>query len=915
MVLRGTEALEAWARRSCSSYPTIKIRNMTSSFKDGLAFCAILHNYHPDLVPEFHSLKPANIRENCELAFSRAEQYLGIPPLLDPEDMAECSTPDRRSILLYLSELYAKLGGQAANSPAASTVVDTKTAVGNSNLRANLPPAMLNSTQNQKLTNNINNKSPNEALVKNIDNNITKPVIKAVSSTNIIESDSLSSDAASSSSADDSVSTTSTDEVSADSADETKDSDGCIDAEVIAHSSRTPLKKRESVERKNSIDSGFETTLSCSMDSSSSTQASPRISPCFVSSTPTKASSTQQHINQQIPPTPSPRKISNINRDKVCLRERLKSESEKSSSSNPFLEARARLRPLSTAYPAKSTPSIATKHDQDESMKINTSNNSTTPKSDILDISKSSSISKSSTLSTSSFSLLNNSEFTVFTPTNLSKSFAQRRQQFLEMKKLYKSEEKLNSLRDFALSTSDITTTDNQHNANSDNLSKSTIELVSNKSSDNIDNDNHKNNKSDENTKNEDNKKDVMTNLETSFKSALNKFKQCESKSMSNLSMSPNNGGFRSSSSAAFSRENSCSAISRGDNSCDFESPSGPSSMECKAIQTEESILGKEGGDRHKKSGNAIVDGDSGSKYQTHTTSTNNSCAKSVNSTTTTQAKSATTQQLTTTAANTTTVLRQQQYQQFNPTPTSILKTRYRRSMIETATKRPLLSETSKDSLVNNHFFPAVVHEGVMSYAPVGEAVRSRHSVSTSHQQAMYHIPSYQGHSQQAVAGPQHPPHHRQHPSHGHSHHEPIYQQPQLRTHHPHAHQMPQQSIYTTLAQHSYSTNNLTASGGCVRRPQQDATVTASPRLLQDALTNQTAAVSANHNRIPADAVYAQPHQHPTATAVRMRPNNGGNGGPKCHQRNRHSFHNLNHLLKEMKKSSFDYYEGQSTLV
>ena len=893
MVLRGTEALEAWARRSCSSYPTIKIRNMTSSFKDGLAFCAILHNYHPDLVPEFQSLKPANIRENCELAFGRAEHYLGIPPLLDPEDMAECSTPDRRSILLYLSELYAKLG--QANSSA--SVVDMKTAAGNSNLRATLPPAMLNANQNQKLTNNIY-KSPNEAL-KNIDNNL-KPVIKAVSNSNTtnIENGTLSScDATSSSSADDSVSTTSTDEVSADSADETKDSDGCIDAEVIAHvnTNRTPLKKRESVERKNSVDSGFETTLSCSMDSSSSTQASPRISPCFVSSTPTK-SSNQQHINQQIPPTPSPRKISNINRN-VCLRERLKSEGEKSSS-NPFLEARARLRPLSTAYPAKSTPSIATKHDQDESMKTNTSNNSTAPKSDILDISQSSAISKSSILSTSSFSLFNNSEFTVFTPTNLNKSFAQRRQQFLEMKKLYKSEEKLNSLRDFALSTSDIST-DKQH---SDNLSKSTIELVSNKSSDNIDKDNHEDNTSDENTEI---KKEVMTNLETSFKSALNKFKQCESKSMSNLSISPTNGGFRSSS-AAFSRENSY-----------VELPSGPSSMECKAIQTEESILGQEGGSgRHavanKKSGNAIVVADSG-KYQTHTPTSNTSCAKLVNNTTATtntpQVKPATTQ-----VTTATTVLRQQQYKQFNPTPTSILKTRYRRSMIETATKRPLLSETSKDLPANNHFqhqpCPSVVLEGVMSHTPVGEAVRNRNSLSTSHQPSMYHIPNYQGHSQQAVAGPQHPAHHRQQP---HSLHEPIYQQP--RTHHPHAHQMPHQSIYTTLAQHSYSTNNLTANGGCARRPQQDATVTASPRLLQDALTNQTAAGGVNHNRIPADAVYAQPHQHQTATAVRMRPNNGGNGGPKCHQRNRHSFHNLNHLLKEMKKSSYDYYEGQSTLV
>lgn len=77
-----------WCQTTTEHYPGVRVANFSRSWADGLALCAILHEYFPTDIGQFEALDGSTAEgraANFELAFGVAERRLDVERLFDVE--------------------------------------------------------------------------------------------------------------------------------------------------------------------------------------------------------------------------------------------------------------------------------------------------------------------------------------------------------------------------------------------------------------------------------------------------------------------------------------------------------------------------------------------------------------------------------------------------------------------------------------------------------------------------------------------------------------------------------------------------------------------------------------------------------------------------------------------------------------
>ncbi|XP_076031568.1 alpha actinin isoform X1 [Oratosquilla oratoria] len=115
------EGLLLWCQRKTAPYKNVNVQNFHTSFKDGLAFCALIHRHRPDLL-DYSQLSKDDPLHNLNLAFDIAEKHLDIPRMLDPDDLVNTPKADERAIMTYVSCYYHAFQGAQQAEMAANRI-------------------------------------------------------------------------------------------------------------------------------------------------------------------------------------------------------------------------------------------------------------------------------------------------------------------------------------------------------------------------------------------------------------------------------------------------------------------------------------------------------------------------------------------------------------------------------------------------------------------------------------------------------------------------------------------------------------------------------------------------------------------------------------------------------------------------
>ncbi|XP_040893606.1 protein-methionine sulfoxide oxidase mical2b isoform X3 [Toxotes jaculatrix] len=107
--------LLTWCQKQTQGYRGVDITNLTSSWRNGLALCALIHRQRPELI-DYESLNEEDVAGNNQLAFDVAEREFSIQPVTTGKEMAAEAEPDKLLMVLYLSKFYEAFRNSPLNN-------------------------------------------------------------------------------------------------------------------------------------------------------------------------------------------------------------------------------------------------------------------------------------------------------------------------------------------------------------------------------------------------------------------------------------------------------------------------------------------------------------------------------------------------------------------------------------------------------------------------------------------------------------------------------------------------------------------------------------------------------------------------------------------------------------------------------
>ncbi|XP_068598071.1 F-actin-monooxygenase MICAL2 [Brachionichthys hirsutus] len=102
--------LLTWCQKQTEGYRNVTITDLTSCWKSGIALCALIHRFRPQLV-DFDSLNEEDHSANLQLALDISEREFGIRSFASVKELSGDQELDKTRMITYLSKFYELFRG------------------------------------------------------------------------------------------------------------------------------------------------------------------------------------------------------------------------------------------------------------------------------------------------------------------------------------------------------------------------------------------------------------------------------------------------------------------------------------------------------------------------------------------------------------------------------------------------------------------------------------------------------------------------------------------------------------------------------------------------------------------------------------------------------------------------------------